>query len=156
MIISLLAISNVAPSGCIVAHSEHKIFQLNKFDFYNRAYSQEFSPELLKECLYYEKIDHPDIVFRQSELETGYYTSELFWIANNLFGMRLAQVRETTAAGIYRYHARYDHWTDSVKDYKLWQEYYKSLGYNFSDEYLVFLNYIGYATDPNYILKITT
>jgi uncharacterized FlgJ-related protein len=137
--------------------SENFLFEANKIVFYSDIKNKDFSEELLKECMYYEKIEHPDVVLRQAQLETGYYTSELFWVANNLFGMRLAEVRNTTAAGIYASHARYDHWTDSVKDYKLFQEWYKSIGYDIgdnSDHYLVFLKWIRYATDKKYIAKL--
>ena len=152
LITPLLLMNVSAPSGTVKI-SEQTLFRAKKIDFYNRALSQDFSVELLKECLYYEKIQHPDIVLRQSELETGHYNSELFSVANNLFGMRLAHVRETVAIGEYNYHARYSHWTESVKDYKLWQEYYISQGYRL-DNYFAFLQYIGYAEDPIYLLKI--
>jgi hypothetical protein len=152
VIMLLFSFSIEAPGG-FVPISEDTLFKARKIEFYYRAYTQDFSEELLKECIYYEKIQHPDVVLAQSKLETNYYTSELFWVANNVFGMRLARTRETAADGIYNYHARYLHWTDSVKDYKLWQDYYISLGYRI-DNYFVFLQYIRYATDGTYVTKI--
>jgi len=151
--IVLLLLLNVSVPNGIVKISEQTLFNVKKMDFYNRALSQDFSVELLIECLYYEKIQHPTIVLKQSRLETGHYTSELFKMANNLFGMRLAHVRETVAIGEYNYHACYSHWTESVKDYKLWQDYYISQGYRLTN-YFAFLQYIGYAEDPIYLLKI--
>jgi hypothetical protein len=67
--------------------------------------------------------------------------------------------RPTVAAGIYKQHARYTHWSDSVMDYALWQKYYLSRGYKIggsedNDFYLVFLKSIPYAEDPRYISKL--
>jgi len=156
IILLLFGHSKIAPSGDVKI-SETLLFEAKKMVFYMEVKSKDFSEELLKECIYYEKIQHPDVVLRQAQLETGYYTSELFWVANNVFGMRLPEVRKTTAAGIYDHHARYDHWTDSVKDYKLFQDWYMSIGYdigNQPNDYLVFLKWIKYATDKKYIAKL--
>ncbi len=148
--------STVLPGGYVVT-SDALMFEAKKIIFYSEVYTKDFSVELLKECIYYEKVQHPDVVLTQSELETGHYTSPLFLMANNLFGMRLAEVRETTAIGEYDHHAKYQHWTDSVKDYKKFQEWYMSLGYNIGtqpNDYLVFLKWIRYATDKRYISKL--
>jgi flagellum-specific peptidoglycan hydrolase FlgJ len=137
--------------------SPNLLFEAKKIAFYSEVKNKDFSEELLKECIYYERIQHPNVVLKQAQLETGYYTSELFWVANNVFGMRLPEVRKTTAVGIYDHHARYDHWTDSVKDYKLFQDWYMSIGYDIgteSNDYLVFLKWIKYATDKKYISKL--
>jgi hypothetical protein len=123
--------------------------------FYLEVYRQPFSPDLLRQALIYENIEYPEIVFRQAELETGNFTSEIFCNANNLFGMKLARVRETTAIGEFNGHARYNNWIDSVKDYRLWQLYYINTGHDISD-YLAFLLYVNYATDENYINKLKT
>ena len=60
--------------------------------------------------------------------------------------MKYAKGRETPATGILYGHAYYSHWTDSVKDYKLFQEWYLSVGWkvsdNDSDLYLVFLAFL--------------
>ena len=145
--------SSIIINSGYVPLSDDLLFAAKRAEFYQRAHKQEFSVELLKECIYYEKIEHPDIVLKQSFIETGNYTSELFLVANNLFGMRFPHYRTTTAIVEYEYHSKYLHWTDSVKDYKIWQEWWLGLGYRF-DEYLVFLYYIGYAEDPLYVLKI--
>lgn len=149
----ILCINHPIPSGIVVMSAE-MVFEMNKRAFYYRVYNEPFSEQLLKECIYYEKILHSEIVLKQSQLETGYYTSELFLQANNCFGMRLARVRETTAIGEFNYHAKYSHWSESVKDYKLFQDYYESRGYNIETEYLTFLYYIRYATDYYYIAKL--
>jgi flagellum-specific peptidoglycan hydrolase FlgJ len=153
--LSIFAVAN-NPIPCgIVQISAEAAFRVEKYDFYYRAYNEPFSEELLKQCIYYEQIQHPEIVLTQARLETGHFTSELFLQANNCFGMRLAKVRETTAVGEYDYHAAYAHWTESVKDYKLFQEWYVKRGYDIENEYLAFLYYIGYATDRYYIAKLS-
>ena len=123
LIAVLLFLLNGNLSNGLVQVSAETMLNLQKMEFYHRAYNQPFSEELLKECIYFEQIQHPEIVLNQARLETGYFKSELFREANNCFGMRLAKVRETTAIGEYNYHAQYSHWTESAKDYKLFQEW---------------------------------
>jgi flagellum-specific peptidoglycan hydrolase FlgJ len=154
LLLSLFTAANTPLSNGIVQVSAETMFALQKYDFYHRALSQPFSEELLKECIYYEQIQHPEIVLNQARLETGYFKSKLFVEANNCFGMRYARVRETTAVGEYNYHAQYEHWTESVKDYKLFQEWYVSRGWVIDSEYLVFLKCMGYATDTKYLAKL--
>jgi hypothetical protein len=132
-----------------------------RYLFYFEVRNQPFSEDLLKKCLEFEGVMYQDIVILQSRLETGYYTSDIFLNANNLFGMRYPGRRPTVATGIYKEHAQYAHWSDSVIDYALWQKYYLSRGYRLegeidSDFYLVFLNCIPYAEDPHYISKLVT
>lgn len=146
-------------TGGYIPFSDNIIFEAKKMDFYMRALHQPFSEKLLKECLYYEKIKNPSIVLLQARLETGDYTSIIFQDNNNLFGMKYpSRGRETPALGILYGHAYYRHWTDSVKDYKLFQEWYLSIGWRLPDNdpdlYLVFLRSIRYAQDPRYIYKL--
>lgn len=68
-------------------------------------------------------IKHPDIVYRQALLESG-FCSNIYRRANNLFGMRVARSRPTTAKGEYSGFARYDNWMESVQDYALYQAAY--------------------------------
>jgi hypothetical protein len=68
------------------------IFEAKKHLFYRDVFNKPFSPELLKEALFFEKIKSPEIVFIQALIETGYFKSELFLEANNLFGMRYPRV----------------------------------------------------------------
>ncbi len=146
------------PGGNLVMTEEMR-FQAERALFYFEIREQPFSEELLGKCMYYERIEYKDIVLLQARLETGYYRSDIFLNGNNLFGMRLARSRPTLATGSYMDHAQYSHWSDSVKDYALWQRWYLSLGYriggnNDNDFYLVFLNCIPYAADPRYIPKL--
>ncbi|HNX84372.1 MAG: glucosaminidase domain-containing protein [Bacteroidales bacterium] len=129
--------------------------------FYFQVRYLPFSEELLIKCLGYEGIKYQEVVLLQSRLETGYYTSDIFLNGNNLFGMRYPAFRPTVATGTYKEHARYAHWSDSVIDYALWQEYYMSRGYRIgegqdTDFYLVFLKCIPYAEDKMYVSKLVT
>jgi uncharacterized FlgJ-related protein len=95
-------------------------------------------------------IEHKEIVMQQIALETGMLTSNICRENNNLFGMKQARVRETTALGTKRGHAYYSSYIESIKDYKLWQDNMYDGG-----DYYVFLDRIGYAENMRYasILK---
>jgi hypothetical protein len=96
----------------------------------------------------------PVIVMAQARLETGHFRSELCTWHNNLFGMKKARIRPTTALGATdNDYAVYKSWYDSVKDMKLFQEWYLSRGRDLKD-YFGFLASIGYAEDPHYLAKV--
>jgi hypothetical protein len=95
-------------------------------------------------------IKHPDIVLAQAILESGYLSSPIFIENNNLFGMRLPERRPTVALSENRGYSVYDCWTDSVKDYKLFQEFLFRRKEKTRDEYFDYLDRI-YAEDPNYV-----
>ncbi len=145
------------PGGSLFLNEDDK-FRMEKYAFYFEIRNKPFSEELLKKVIEYERITTPDVVLFQSFLETGFYTSDIFLNGNNLFGMKYPKLRKTTAIGEYKGHAKYQHWIDSVIDYKLWQDWYKSVGYridgNENFEYMVFLRCIQYAEDPYYIHKL--
>lgn len=109
-----------------------------------------FSEMSFKRLLYIMEIEHPEIVFIQAQIESGNFTSPIFKEGNNLFGMKVAEKRNTSAIGKIRGHAAYLIWEDSVLDYKLMQERYAK-GKS-RKEYLKYLE--NYAEDPNYITKI--
>jgi len=64
-------------------------------------------------------------IFCQAAFETGNFSSEIFRDQNNLFGMKLARVRPTTATGEKRGHAVFKSIADSVKDYAIYYRYVK-------------------------------
>lgn len=99
-------------------------------------------------------ISFPDIVFAQALLESGNFTSRLATMNNNLFGMKLAKSRETTAIGKGRSgYAKYESWVHSVEDYFHWQNYFmKNKDLN-RKQYLNLLSRV-YAEDKNYISRI--
>lgn len=100
-------------------------------------------PELTPENVYaqLEKfgIQHPEVVLRQSILETGWYECEYCSLQhNNIFGFRYKKK-----------YLEFDNWVDAVKYYKKWQDKRYKGG-----DYYVFLKNIGYATSKTYITKL--
>ena len=70
------------------------------------------------------EIKFPEIAFAQALLESGDFKSDLARNNNNLFGMKKPSKRSTTAdEKTRRGYAVYDHWIESIKDYKLYQEF---------------------------------
>lgn len=151
--LSMIHLAGACPAKVFYIY-DTKDFEFKKRMFIETIYTKKFTPELLREALFYAEVQNPAIVYRQAVLETGNFTSDLFKQGNNLLGMRLARVRPSCATAIeYDYHATYSHWFDSVMDYKLLQDWYASKSYTFED-YYQFLGLIQYATDPNYIEKL--
>ena len=139
--------------------TKEREFQMERNFFYYEVRTKPFSVELLKKAMEYERIKYADVVLLQSQLETGFYTSDIFLNGNNLFGMKYPKYRRTIATGTYKGHSQYNHWSDSVIDYAIWQEWYLSLGWRIAQEiddtfYLVFLDCVKYAEDPRYIPKL--
>ena len=94
----------------------------------------------------------PHIVYAQSLVETGNFTSDIFKANYNLFGMKEAKVRLNLAKGTNRNHAYYNKWEDSVLDYALYvASYLREL--NTEEKYLQYLGQ-HYAEDPNYVSKL--
>lgn len=97
--------------------------------------------EGLMEALVYYEVDHPEIVYAQAILETGWFTSDLCLDSNNLFGLYNSKKLQ---------YYRFNHWAESVVAYiKLVQYKYKP-----PDDYYKFLSRIGYAEDKDYIRKL--
>lgn len=96
-------------------------------------------------------IKHPDIAYRQALLESG-FCSNLYRKANNLFGMRVAHSRPTTAKGEYNGFAEYDNWMESVQDYALYQAAYMRKART-REQYFNALD-DSYCTGHNYSTKL--
>ena len=109
----------------------------------------KFSEDKLIEKLKELNVKFPHIVLAQSKLETGNFTSKIFKENSNLFGMREAKQRITTARGTENNHAYYHTWYESVLDFSFHQCKYLS-GINNEDQYFQYLSQ-NYAEDPNYI-----
>jgi hypothetical protein len=69
---------------------------------------------------------YPDIVKAQAILESGHFKSPVFLQNNNMFGMRKAMVRITTAEGSNLNHAYYVDWKYCVADRALYEAQYLS------------------------------
>lgn len=116
--------------------TEKKFIQdsIRRYDFRNLHPS-----EGLAEALIFHEIDHPEIVYAQAVLETGYFKSHGARVKNNLFGlMKRGGLRS------------FNHWEESVKYYK---EHIQNR-YNGKGDYYAFLKRINYATDPTYASKL--
>lgn len=106
--------------------------------------SENNLPELTIPNLYKEIIRngilYPKIVLAQAILETGWFRSSVCRNKHNLFGL--------TNPHTGKYY-EFNHWTESVRAYHT-KVQYKYKGGN----YLLWLDEIGYAEDPNYIMAI--
>lgn len=116
--------------------------------------AETFKQEDLVNELKRLNVRFPHIVLAQAILETGYYESRVFQENNNLFGMKQARARSTTAAGTQLGHAYYDHWKESVVDYALYQNAYVNKIRN-EAKYLKYLDK-NYAEAKNYDEKLKT
>jgi hypothetical protein len=67
--------------------------------------------------------------------------------------MRYPERRETKAIDENRGYSRYNCWTDSVKDYKLFQDFLLRKKEKSREEYFSFLSRI-YAEDSNYVFFV--
>lgn len=65
------------------------------------------------------------IITAQAAHETGGFTSYLYHVNKNAFGMKLPKVRRTTAIGENKGHAVYESYLDSVNDFYLWYKFSK-------------------------------
>ena len=124
----------------------------------NQAYidnsEEEFSEEALLAFMKELRIKYPETVLSQARLETGNFTSAIFKENHNLFGMKVAGKRPTSAIGVHRGHAQYRNWKDSVVDYALFQSYIiAKLPKNNIKEYR---NYIQkfYSETSDYLTRI--
>lgn len=126
--------------------------------------NSDFSIENLRLALKNEGIKYPHIVLKQAIVETGWFKSKAFKEANNLFGMHRATKRPNTQSfyiyadpspktGKHRKVAGYDNWYESVRDYKLYQEYIEKSRNNeitkYTD-YYKWLKQVGYCETSSY------
>lgn len=111
-----------------------------------------FSKDKLVEMLKNLNVKYPHIVLAQSMIETGNWKSKIFLENQNLFGMREAKSRITTALGTQHNHAFYEHWRESVYDYAFYQSRYLH-NLKSENEYYQYLS-ANYAENPNYISAI--
>ena len=92
-------------------------------------------PNLYKEIIR-NGILYPKIVLAQAILETGWFRSSVCMNKHNLFGL--------TNPRTGKYY-EFNHWTESVR------AYYTKVQYKYKGgNYLLWLEDIGYAEDPNY------
>lgn len=124
-------------------------------DFYStEIYTQDsiLTDEILYNYMLDMRIKHAKIILCQAKIESANYQSPLYKKNYNLFGMKIATQRVSTPGYGRAGYKSYNHWTESVTDYVLWQ-----LTHNadqLSEE--KYIDYLGkiYAEDPNYTAKI--
>lgn len=88
------------------------------------AHGSSFSQAKLVQMLKDLNVRFPHIVMAQSIIESGHFQSNIFRTNHNLFGMKQAKMRCTTAKGTNLAHAYYDNWKESVYDYAFFQSRY--------------------------------
>jgi len=113
---------------------------------------EPFNEEKLIALMKELNIKFPHIVMAQSKLETNNFKSGIFKENHNLFGMKEARIRISTAKGTNRNHAYYDNWESSVYDYAFYQCRYLS-ALNTEEEYYRYLG-SSYAEDVDYVAKV--
>lgn len=86
----------------------------------NNSFSQAKLVQMLKDL----NVRFPHIVMAQAIIESGHFQSNIFRTNHNLFGMKQARMRCTTAKGTNLAHAYYDNWQESVYDYAFFQSRY--------------------------------
>lgn len=116
--------------------------------------NEEFSEKALLAFMKKLEIKYPETVLSQARLETGNFTSDVFKENHNLFGMKVAGKRPTSAIGTNRNHAQYRNWKDSVIDYALFQSYIiAKLPSNNSDSYREYIQKF-YSETGDYLTRI--
>ena len=112
---------------------------------------QEFSKANLIAMLKDMNVKHYRVAYAQAVVETGNFTSKMFRLNNNLFGMKVSCQRANTCSGSRHGHAYYSTWERSVVDYALYYNKYLS---RLSECELY--RYLGshYASDKNYVTKL--
>lgn len=89
-----------------------------------QAHGRSFSQAKLVQMLKDLNVRFPHIVMAQAMIESGHFQSNIFRTNHNLFGMKQARMRCTTAKGTNLAHAYYDNWKESVYDYAFFQSRY--------------------------------
>lgn len=125
---------------------EQKVLIVNEFS------KSEFSKEAVVEELKRLNVKYPHIVLAQALIESGHFQSNIFRSNNNLFGMKEAKQRTTTARGTNLGHAYYDTWKESILDYAIFQSaYLRDL--KTEEQYLSYLG-ANYAEASNYEVAV--
>jgi hypothetical protein len=77
------------------------------------------------------------ILVAQAAHETGNFTSPVFLLNNNFFGMRHPKIRKTLSVGSNLGHAKFNTLQDSVNDFRLWWH-----EFNMPNTYMNITNYV--------------
>lgn len=126
-------------------YSEHEIMVV--MGKYNQFTAEKFINEIKS-----KNYKFPHIVFAQAKLETGNFTSKIFMQNHNLFGMREAIKRISTAKETQNKHAYYNNWRESLEDYGYYYCTYLNK-FDTEEEYFDYLSQY-YAEDPLYVHRL--
>lgn len=152
LFITLFALTSVSSKD--ISEKLSTEFKVPK-DFYSsESYTQDsiLTDEILYNYMLDMRIKHAKVILCQAKIESSNYTSPLYKKNSNLFGMKTATQRVSTP-GIGRAgYKSYNHWTESVTDYVLWQLTHNADQLS-EDKYIEYLGKI-YAEDPQYTSKI--
>ena len=99
-------------------------------------------------------IKYPEVVISQIMIETGWLTSRLCKVNNNLLGMTVPSKRETTAINEKGF-AKYTSWIECILDYKMYQDYIFSRNHITSKKQYIAYLHKNYAKSPTYKKRIT-
>lgn len=127
-----------------------KLTPMERYIVINEA--TKFTEEKLIEEIKRLNFNFPYLVYCQSYVETGAWTSRIYRENNNLFGMKQAQVRANLAVGTQYEHAYYNNWKESLYDYAFYYSEYLS-DIKDEDQYIDYVNQ-RYAEHPEYDLMI--
>lgn len=97
------------------------------------VYSQQMKKHEVYSYIIECDIQHPDIVWAQYGLESGWGTSYAAKYRNNIFGFNNGKMK-------------FNSWQECIEYYKSWQDKRYTGG-----DYYEFLKRIGYASSPNYV-----
>lgn len=136
LIICTIILYNKQSNTTVTTQTSQVDTLVYKQDFYNKS-----PKDGLYEALLYYNIHHPEIVYSQAILETGYFKSPLCINHNNLFGLYNSNTKQ---------YYKFNHWSESIKAYSDFIQY----KYNKEEDYYSFLERINYAEDPEYIIKL--
>lgn len=157
----LLSLASIAPQ------LNSSIIEINiasaKRDWQEKVFREsDLTTQLLYEALVFNQIQNPEIVVKQSIIETGNFKSKIFIATNNPFGMHLAVYRKSVTTefvygdyydGQFHKMAKFNSWYDAVLDFKYWQDFWLKEELT-EAQYYVFLRTLPYAADPRYVYKV--
>lgn len=132
----------------IVQKFTHKTEVTDTLIIHGERFSEDALIILFKEC----NVKYPHIVLAQAKLESGNFKSKIFKQNNNMFGMRKARQRITSAESEKNGYAYFRDWVDGVYDYCMWQQNMTCDVTN-EVEYFAKLS-LKYAEDTTYVTKL--
>jgi hypothetical protein len=106
----------ITSSTKIINNIIHKT-TMDTLVFHTTPFNEDALVILMKEC----NVKYPHIVLAQAKLESSNFKSEAFKRNNNMFGMKRAYQRITTAQNKKDTYAVYRDWVDCFYDYCMYQ-----------------------------------